>query len=246
MKVSEIIGQIQQLKRGQEYSFQNKINKNTFRYVKKALKPQTALIFERIQFDKETGKFKTSRVSVTERNLQKLASRIRPYVPFQIDVIVGASGNWRSLFESALAYTPNFYACLIGGQRHLVWAPEHPHELNTLTIATQSELKIFEKQSRFYDYKFFVENCYPYSEKYEDFKLGIVRLLTMFRGLGLDVNSLYEISSPEIIGEYIRTADSEIYSKFHESLPSTPNFSLADVAKSYRMFLLAKQYFAYY
>lgn len=239
MKISDLFKQINLLSKEIDYSFRNDKNPNSFKYIKRDGNTN-ALHFVRIQNGRG------SNVTVSARNLTKIANKVRAYVPFQIDVIVGASGNWRSLFESALAYTPQFYICMLNGQRHLVWAPEHPHELNELTDVKDDLLAVFEKQSRYYDYQYFIENCYPYSGVLEDFKSGIVDLLSLFRRFDDNIFSVYDISDSEQMKSLINMAEQQIHTDFHNSLRSNIHFSLYDVAQSYLKFLVAKQYFAFY
>ena len=239
MTVNDIYRQIALLSKEKEYTFRNNSNRNTFRFVKKNNATQ-ALHFVRI------SNGETSNVTVSDMNLKKIASKVRPYIPFQIDVIVGASGNWRSLFESALAYTPQFYACVINRQRHLVWAPEHQHEQDVLCVADDDLLKLFSKQSRFYDFRYFIDNCYPFDNCYEDFNYAFNDLLKIFRHIGKEIYSIYDISEATEISELIDKSEEYSYQALHSSIKTNSNFSLYDIAISYKKFLLAKQYFANY
>ena len=239
MTINDLTRQISQLSRDQEYSFCNTNNHNTFKYVRRD-NTTHALHFVRIQ-DGET-----SQVTVSERNLEKIANKVRAYVPFQIDVIVGASGNWRSLFESALAYTPQFYACKINRQRHLIWAPDHPHDLNTLCNADENLLIVFKKQSRFYDFQYFIDSCYPFDNCYEDFKNGLTDLLRLIRGVDESIFSVYDIADKDKMTDIINRIDSHSYVDFHTPISNNPHFCLYDIAKAYRNFLNAKDYFAFY
>lgn len=239
MTINDIYRQVCLLSKDHIYTFRNESNHNVFKYVGRD--PRThALHFVRIQGERQ------SQVTVSERNLAKIAEKVRPYVPFQIDVIVGASGNWRSLFESALAYTPQFWACMQNKQRHLIWAPEHPHDLNLLYEADEAMLQVFAKQSRFYDFQYFIDNCYPYANCYEHFKKGLTELLSVFRQFNPDIRSIYDISDVEQIRSLIETAESNCYQIFHTPLPTNNHFCLFDVAQSYLKFLTAKNYFAFY
>ena len=237
MTINDLYSQINQLSRSTEYAFRNNANQNTFKYEGRCGKN---LRFLRIQ---PKGK---SSVTVTERNLQKIVNKVRPYVPFQIDVIVGASGNWRSLFESALAYTPQFYMCMVNAQRHLIWAPEHPHQIGKLTEVDDVLLKVFNKHSRFIDFKFFMEHCYPFEHCYDDFKNGLSELLRLVRVQDESINSVYDIHNIEQMSILIQNLEQNSYSDFHKALISNPQFALCDVARAYFMFLKAKDYFAFY
>lgn len=239
MTINDINRQVCLLSRDQEYTFRNSANRNEFKFVKRDASTH-ALHFVRIQGDKQ------SQVTVSERNLAKIAAKVRAYVPFQIDVIVGASGNWRSLFESALAYTPQFYACMLNNQRHLIWAPDHPHALNVLCEADAAMLQVFAKQSRFYDFQYFICNCYPFSDCYEHFKNGLTELLRIFRRFNANLRSVYDISDVDQLESLINTAEDECSQDFHAPLPTNAHFSLFDVAQAYLNFLTAKNYFAFY
>lgn len=237
MTINDLYTQINQLSKSVEYAFRNNANQNTFKYEGRHGKN---LRFLRIQLKGE------SRVTVTERNLKKIASKVRPYVPFQIDVIVGASGNWRSLFESALAYTPFFYMCMINGQRYLIWAPEHPHQIGVLTEVNDELLKVFNKHSRIIDFRFYMEQCYPFEHCYNDFKNGLSELLRLVRNQDDTIGSLYDVDDIEQMNNIILCLDQNSYPEFHQALSSNHQFSLYDVARAYLMFLKAKDYFAFY
>ena len=237
MTINDLYTQINQLSKSVEYAFRNNANQNTFKYEGRHGKD---LRFLRIQSKGE------SQVTVTERNLKKIASKVRPYVPFQIDVIVGASGNWRSLFESALAYTPLFYMCKVKAQRHLIWAPEHPHQIGVLTEVNDDLLKVFNKHSRIIDFRFYMEQCYPFEHCYNDFKNGLSELLPLVKTQDESINSVYDIYDIEQMNDLIQNLEKNSYSDFHKELFSNHQFALCDVARAYLMFLKAKDYFAFY
>ena len=80
--------------------------------------------------------------------LWRVASAFRPEVPINIDRLLGASYNTRSVLEALLAHTPEFYFAYPGrietvsssteikqGHKHLVWRPSHPHEPNIMQEA---------------------------------------------------------------------------------------------------------------
>lgn len=72
--------------------------------------------------------------SVSKANILKLLPNIYEYVPFSIDALVNASGNWRSGFESILAHTSEFFTCKVNNQKHLVWAPDKNHAVGEIGI----------------------------------------------------------------------------------------------------------------
>lgn len=89
----------------------------------------------------------------------RLANAISPDQPVNVDRVFGASYNTRSVLESLLAHTPQFYYCYPGrientgnqatikkGHKHLIWKPEAPHE-NGKAILTETEVVISEVTS---------------------------------------------------------------------------------------------------
>lgn len=97
-------------------------------------------------------------VKITSAMLWRVANAIEEGYPFQIDRIVGASGNGRSLLEALLARTPEFYVCRPGriermggvesvkrGHKHLIWLPKQPHALgSTAEHSTSHDMVIVE------------------------------------------------------------------------------------------------------
>ena len=97
-------------------------------------------------------------VTISTNVLWRVANAIERGIPFQIDRILGASYNTRSLLETLLARTPEFYVCRPGrieghgsveeikrGHKHLVWVPDQPHENGKLSeYEVSNELVIVE------------------------------------------------------------------------------------------------------
>lgn len=83
--------------------------------------------------------------SISTQMLWRLANAIEEGVPINVDSILGASYNSRSVLEAMLAYTPQFYLCMPGrwaydghswnvkeGIKHLLYCPNAPHLNGTL------------------------------------------------------------------------------------------------------------------
>jgi type II restriction enzyme len=97
-------------------------------------------------------------VTISSSMLWRVANAIEEGLPFQIDRIVGASYNARSLLEALLARTPEFYVCRPGrihrrggvetveaGHKHLIWLPKTPHQSGiAVEHVTSQELTIVE------------------------------------------------------------------------------------------------------
>jgi type II restriction enzyme len=84
--------------------------------------------------------------SISSEMIWRVANVIERGIPFNLDRILGASYNTRSVLEALLANTPEFYFCYPGrvestggesrfkkGHKHLIWMPEKPHKLGVLT-----------------------------------------------------------------------------------------------------------------
>ena len=108
------------LDKGSAYKYINPSNKASLRIV--GWSGDITFHFRLISINKDE-----QNRCVTKTNLNKIVANIYELVPFSIDAIVNASGNWRAGFESILAHTSEFYVCKIRNQKHLVWAPESPH-----------------------------------------------------------------------------------------------------------------------
>ena len=103
--------------------------------------------------------------SISAQMLWRVANAINEETPFNLDRILGASYNTRSVLESLLAYTPEFYHCSPGrielasstsdikpGHKHLVWLPTKPHENNVLAeIKTNQVISEIPNMSVVYD-----------------------------------------------------------------------------------------------
>jgi type II restriction enzyme len=95
-------------------------------------------------------------VTISSQMIWRLANAIRPNQPINVDRILGASYNTRSVLESLIAHTPQFYFCYPGriesinsneavkkGHKHLMWTPNTPHT-NGVTEKIETEIVISE------------------------------------------------------------------------------------------------------
>lgn len=103
----------------------------------------------------ETFKNKKS-VTISSQMIWRLANAIRQNQPINVDRILGASYNTRSVLEALIAHTPQFYFCYPGriesinsneavkkGHKHLLWNPDSPHE-NGVTSQIETDIVISE------------------------------------------------------------------------------------------------------
>jgi hypothetical protein len=242
IKINDIYNAIKGLEKNHDYSFYWKGNANSFSFLKVEADTGRILFRRNVIKDDITD---SKQVTVSSRNIEKLASKIRPYVPFQIDVIVGASGNWRSLFESALAHTPNFFVCHINDQRRLIYAPNHEHATGSVEVASASKLQEFSKLSNYNDYRYFIENCYPFDNCYLAFMNGLIRVMNIIRKVDTTYNSIYDINDPDnykaILAQVLNDYPGDLDEQSQDS-----RFNLYQIACSYLLYLKAKVNYAYY
>ena len=83
--------------------------------------------------------------SISSEMIWRVANAINVGDPINLDRILGGSYNTRSVLETLIALTPEFYYCYPGrikdidghssiehGHKHIVWLPDHPHESGVL------------------------------------------------------------------------------------------------------------------
>lgn len=104
-------------------------------------------------------------VPISAQMIWRLANAIRPNQPINVDRILGASYNTRSVLETLLAHTPQFYYCYPGriesinannaikkGHKHLLWNPELPHDNGTIAeVKTDIVISEIPALEAFYD-----------------------------------------------------------------------------------------------
>lgn len=104
--------------------------------------------------------------SISSEMIWRVANAINMGDPFNIDRILGASYNTRSVLETLIALTPEFYYCYPGrikdidgistiehGHKHIIWLPDTPHKQGVLTEKKVPNMAISEipMQSVTYD-----------------------------------------------------------------------------------------------
>lgn len=104
--------------------------------------------------------------SISSEMIWRVANAISEGDPINLDRILGGSYNTRSVLETLIALTAEFYYCYPGrikdidghssierGHKHIVWLPETPHERGVLTEKDMPNMAISEipMQSVTYD-----------------------------------------------------------------------------------------------
>lgn len=103
--------------------------------------------------------------SISRGMLRRVAAAIEPCVPFSVDRVLGASYNVRSVLESLLAHTADFYIChpgrieidggdarILAGHKHLIHVPSKPHEVGT-TATFETSAVVYESPGSFHIYE---------------------------------------------------------------------------------------------
>lgn len=111
------------------------------------------------RWDPAKGKtYETAKVeSISKEMLWRVANAINEGDPINFDRVLGASYNTRSVLETLIALTPEFYYCYPGrimdvdgrstiehGHKHLVWLPNEPHQNGVLTEKQMENMAISE------------------------------------------------------------------------------------------------------
>lgn len=156
LRASDLAKAISELPKNRQYTYVNPKNKGRI-VIHDVQLPEGPIEIKR--FNSTTGgSLKAAKVAtVSDKMLWRVANAIREGVPFNIDRILGASYNTRSVLESLLAHCPQFYVCRPGrvemldstsairpGHKHLLWNPDKPHPLGK-TVAVDTGLVISEQ-----------------------------------------------------------------------------------------------------
>lgn len=137
---SNLANAISRLPRDVEYDYINE--RNSGRIVVHSVQlPEGPVLIKRYQPEKGEAVEEKKVESISTQMLWRMANSLVPGKPVHIDRIFGGSYNTRSVLESLLAHTPQFYSCRPGrievlnrnskvkpGHKHLIYLPDQPHE----------------------------------------------------------------------------------------------------------------------
>ena len=70
---------------------------------------------------------------LNEDNLQTIVDAVTENKPFSIDKIFNNGGNTRSVWESIIANTSEFYKCMVGRNKNLVWIPTKKKQIGVIS-----------------------------------------------------------------------------------------------------------------
>ena len=144
LSAANIITSINQLDKNIAYNYINPKNKGLIKIVRVDL-PEGPIIIKRWGPTKGQTPKTAKEESISSQLIWRVANAIEEDIPINIDRILGASYNTRSVLESLLAYTPVFHVTYPGrieviksysdikrGHKHIIWLPNQPHEAGTI------------------------------------------------------------------------------------------------------------------
>ncbi len=140
LTASNIVAFINQLDKNTTYNYLNPKNKGLIEIANVDL-PEGPIWINRWNPAKGETKKSKKPTTISVEMIWRIANAISVGQPFNIDRILGASFNTRSVLETLLAYTPQFQFCYPGriesiagkpkikrGHKHLMWTPNEPHQ----------------------------------------------------------------------------------------------------------------------
>ena len=158
LSVEHLLDLIDELPKNQEFDYV-KPGKNKAKLISVN---KTAKRVEMARVTIETNEESSS--SLTEDNLQTIVDSVSENKPFSIDKIFNNGGNTRSVWESIIANTSEFYKCMVGRNKNLVWIPTKKKELGTISEIQLSDIPNFDDSEQpntsiREDFQFFLSNC---------------------------------------------------------------------------------------
>lgn len=150
-----IVSFINQLPKNKDYNYINPQNHGLIRILRVNL-PEGPIIIKRWNPSKGETANSSPEVSISTEMIWRVANAFFENQPLNIDRLLGASYNTRSVLESLIAYTPQFYYCYPGrildiaghtnveqGHKHIIWCPNEPHE-NGVLLKKETQVAISE------------------------------------------------------------------------------------------------------
>lgn len=136
LTASNIVKAISGLPKDQWFEYVNPKNKGKVKVVSVTM-PEGPIILQR--FHKKINE------SISSKMIWRLANSMLPNAPVNVDRVIAGSYNTRSVLETLMAHTPEFYWCTPGrielenstqeikaGHKHLMWRPDTPHKNGVL------------------------------------------------------------------------------------------------------------------
>ncbi len=161
---SDLASWINQLPKNRAYHYLNPSNKGQIEIIRVDL-PEGPIVIKRYCPSKGGSSRTAKEESISSQLLWRVANALQENVPINIDRILGASYNTRSVLETLLAHTPQFYMSYPGrievihssskikrGHKHLLWQPGNSHKLGQVTqIETEQVIAEIPSQQVVYE-----------------------------------------------------------------------------------------------
>ena len=150
LTASNIVYAISQLDRDVCYNYVSPRTKGIIK-IESVQLPEGPIRIKRWIPSKEETEASAKVEPISSELIWRVANAFIPEHPINIDRVLGASYNTRSVLEALLAHTPEFYFCYPGrienigpvssvksGHKHLIWKPDAPHEIGQIQRAETS------------------------------------------------------------------------------------------------------------
>lgn len=149
---ANIVNEIDHLNKSVYYNYIDPANRGIIKIVR-VERPEGPIYIKRGNPASGDNIESTREISISSGMIWRVANAIQEGVPINIDRIVGASYNTRSVLESLLAYTPSFHITYPGriestlssskvkdGHKHLIYTPLNTHRLGVLNIIDTKQI----------------------------------------------------------------------------------------------------------
>lgn len=152
---ANLVTAINQLPKNRVYNYINPKTKGIIRIIDTIL-PEGPIFIKRWTPSKGETESNVKSESISSHLIWRVANAFTENLPVNLDRVLGGSYNTRSVLESLLAHTPQFYYCYPGriediagsvgikhGHKHLMWIPSAPHR-NGVVEEKQTNIAISE------------------------------------------------------------------------------------------------------
>ncbi|MBI2418782.1 MAG: restriction endonuclease [Ignavibacteriales bacterium] len=139
-----LVHSINQLSKQVHYNYINQ-STSTKVIIENVVIPEGPIVISRYDPQKGEGPHDAKKSTISPQMIWRVANAITENYPINIDRVLGASYNTRSVLETLLAHTPEFYYCFPGriesissstavrpGHKHLLYNPNNPHTAGTI------------------------------------------------------------------------------------------------------------------
>lgn len=150
-----LVAAINQLPKNRDYNYINPTTKGLIKIVDVAL-PEGPITIRRWTPAKGQSFDDVKNETISSEMIWRVANAFFEGQPINIDRVLAGSYNTRSVLESLIAYTPQFYYCYPGrifdiaghstvehGHKHLLWLPSEPHN-NGVLVKKETSVAISE------------------------------------------------------------------------------------------------------